>query len=217
LKAVIFDLDGVIVDTAKYHYLAWKRLAAGLGIDLTEEMNERLKGVSRVESLDMILIVKKIQISATEKESMANIKNNWFLEYIHAMKPDEIFPGVRELMTQIRKNGKKIALASSSKNALKVLELLGIRHEFDTVVDGNMITHTKPHPEIFLKAAANLKLAPAECVVIEDAEAGVEAAVRAGMKCVGIGSAKQLSKASLVLNRIGSLKYNQLIELMPPN
>src|SRR5882672_8088869 len=141
MKACIFDLDGVIVDTAKYHYLAWKRLAAELGINLTEEVNERLKGVSRMESLSIILGMKGLVLSTSERESLADKKNKWFIEYIHAMTAEEIFPGVKELLKQIRSQNIKIGLASSSKNAIAVLELLGIEKEFDVVVDGNMIVH----------------------------------------------------------------------------
>ena len=213
MKACIFDLDGVIVDTARYHYLAWKRLAAELGIDLTEEVNERLKGVSRTESLDIILSLKGMTLSSREKEQLADKKNAWFVEYVNAMKPDEIFDGVKELLQRIRDHKIKIGLASSSKNAKAVLNLLGIQAEFDVVVDGTMIHHTKPHPEIFLQAASALGLPPADCIVIEDADAGVEAAVRAGMKCIGIGSPSQLKKANLVVSKISELKFDKLYKL----
>jgi len=213
MKACIFDLDGVIVDTAKYHYLAWKRLAAELGIDLTEEVNERLKGVSRIESLNIILSMKGLELSSSEKESLADKKNKWFIEYIHTMTPEEIFPGVKELMKEIRSDKIKVGLASSSKNAKAVLELLGIEKEFEVVVDGTMIEHTKPDPEIFLRAASALKTSPSDCIVIEDAESGVEAAIRAGMKCVGIGSPRQLSKANLVVAKISDLTFEQLKQL----
>lgn len=213
MKACIFDLDGVVVDTAKYHYLAWKRLAAELGVELTEEINERLKGVSRLESLEVILSIKGVTMSTSEKEKLAAKKNGWFVEYLHSMKPDEIFDGVKDLIQQIRNDKIKVGLASSSKNAKAVLKLLKIENQFDVVVDGNMITHTKPHPEIFLKTADFLGLRPDDCIVIEDAEAGVEAAVVAGMKCIGIGSPKQLGKANLVVSRISELKYSQLKNL----
>jgi len=213
MKACIFDLDGVIVDTAKYHYLAWKRLAAEMDIELSEEVNERLKGVSRMESLDIILSLKGITLSNDEKEKLADKKNAWFVEYINAMKPDEIFEGVKELMKELRDHKIKVGLASSSKNAKAVLTLLGIQSAFDVVIDGTMIQHTKPHPEIFLKAASTLGLAPSDCIVIEDAEAGIESAVSAGMKCVGIGSPKQLHKANLVVPVIGELKFDKLVKL----
>lgn len=210
IKAVIFDLDGVIVDTAHYHYLAWKRLAAELGFDLTIDQNELLKGVSRMRSLDIILDLGGIKLSDSEKERIANKKNSWFVEYVNGMKPEEIFPGVKELLRSIRAKGLKVALASSSKNAPAVIRLLNIQNEFDAVVDGTMIIHSKPDPEIFLLAAKKLGIEPASCVVFEDAEAGVEAALAAGMKCVGIGSTLQLGKANLVIAKTGDFNLQTL-------
>ncbi len=213
IKACIFDLDGVIVDTAHYHFLAWKRLANELGINLTEELNERLKGVSRMRSLEIILELGGITLSEHEKENLANRKNSWFVDYVERMAPEEIFPGVKTLLQQLRANGYKVALASSSKNAKTVIQLLQIKNEFDAVVDGTMITHSKPHPEIFLLAAKKLGIDPADCLVFEDAEAGVEAALAAGMKCVGIGSKDQLGKANLVLPTTGQFQLSTLSEL----
>ena len=201
LKACIFDLDGVIVDTAHYHFMAWKRLANELGVELTEKENERLKGVSRMQSLDIILELGSIRRSEVEKELLAAKKNIWFVEYINTMKPSEIFPGVKELIGKMRSHGKKVALASSSKNAKAVIDLLDIASLFDEMVDGTMIVHTKPDPEIFLLAASRLNINPTDCLVFEDAEAGVEAAIRAGMKCVGVGSPEQLGKANLIVKR----------------
>src|SRR5688572_20051902 len=205
IKAVIFDLDGVIVDTAHYHFLAWKRLANELGIDLTEADNEKLKGISRMHSLEIILGLGGggISLSAHEKEQLANKKNTWFVDYLERMAPEEIFPGVKVLLQKLKERGIKVGLASSSKNARTVIQLLNIPNEFDVVVDGNMITHSKPHPEIFLMAAEKLGMDPKECLVFEDAEAGVEAAIAAGMKCIGIGSADQLHKATLVIPNTG--------------
>ena len=210
IKAVIFDLDGVIVDTAHYHYLAWKRLAKELGFDLTLEQNELLKGVSRMRSLEIILDLGGIKLSEAEKERIANKKNGWFVEYVNEMKPEEIFPGVKELLKSIRSKGLKVGLASSSKNAYAVVNLLNIENEFDAIVDGTMIIHSKPDPEIFLLAASKLGVVPAECVVFEDAEAGVEAALAAGMKCVGVGSPEQLGKANLVVAKTADFKLQTL-------
>jgi beta-phosphoglucomutase len=203
IKAAIFDLDGVIVDTAHYHYLAWKQLASELGIDLTIEDNERLKGVSRIRSLEIILEIGNITMPERDKERLAEKKNSWFVDLIEKMKPEEIFPGVNGLIANFRSRGIKIGLASSSKNAQRVLDLLDIRDRFDVIVDGTMITHSKPDPEIFLLAAFKLGLDPKYCVVFEDAEAGVEAALRAGMKCVGVGDAELLSKANIVVRKTG--------------
>lgn len=213
IKACIFDLDGVIVDTAHYHYLAWKRLASELGIDLTVEDNEKLKGVSRMHSLEIILEMGGVSLSQHDKEVLANKKNSWFVDYVERMAPEEIFPGVKELIHQLREKGMKIALASSSKNAVTVLQLLHIQNEFDAIVDGTMITHSKPHPEIFLLAAKKLNIDPADCLVFEDAESGVEAAIAAGMRCVGVGSAKQLGKANKVIAKTGEFKVSNLQEL----
>jgi len=213
IKACIFDLDGVIVDTARYHYLAWKRLATELGVDLTLEDNEKLKGVSRGRSLDIILELGGISLGELEKERLANKKNTWFVDYIERMAPEEIFPGVKSLMRGIREQGIKLALASSSKNAKTVVQLLHIRDEFDAIVDGTMITHTKPHPEIFLMAAQMLGVDPANCVVFEDAEAGIEAAIAAGMKCVGVGSPVLLKDANRIVSATSDFRVAELSQL----
>jgi beta-phosphoglucomutase len=206
IKACIFDLDGVIVDTAHYHFMAWQRLAKEVGVALTEKENERLKGVSRMRSLEIILELGGIRLGEAEKEKLAEKKNAWFVEYVHAMKPDEIFPGVKNL-------GIKVGLASSSKNADTVIRQLKIEKEFETVVDGKMVVHSKPDPEIFLLAARKLGVEPLSCVVFEDAEAGVEAALRAGMKCVGVGSAEQLGKANIVVKRTADFDITKLNRL----
>lgn len=206
-------MDGVIVDTAHYHYLAWKRLANELGIELTLEDNERLKGVSRMHSLEIILELGGVHLPQQQKVVLADKKNGWFVDYVEKMKPEEIFPGVHSLIKQMKAKGLKIGLASSSKNAKTILKLLNIENEFDVIVDGNMITHSKPDPEIFLLAAEKLGLPPSACLVFEDAEAGVEAAVAAGMKCIGVGAPAQLAKANLVISRTGDFQLNNLKEL----
>lgn len=213
MKACIFDLDGVIVDTAKYHFLAWKKLASELGINITENDNERLKGVGRRESLEIILSIGGVTKSAKEKDILTEKKNSWFVEFIQAMKKDEIFEGVKDLLADLRKNKVHIALASSSKNAQTVISKLEISDWFEVVVDGTMISHSKPDPEIFLTAAKRLNVSPVECVVVEDAEAGVEAALSAGMKCIGIGDQRQLGKANHVIAHIKELDYNLLLNL----
>jgi len=210
IKAIIFDLDGVIVDTAHYHYLAWKRLANEFNIDLTPDKNELLKGVSRKESLEIILSLGNLKKTDEEKEALAVRKNGWFVEYVEKMNATEIFTGVKEMITTLKQAGYRVALASSSKNAQTVIVRLGIKNEFDTIVDGTMITHSKPHPEIFLTAASRLQVNPLECLVFEDAEAGVEAAIRAGMKCVGVGSKKQLGKADVIVARTADFNMNLL-------
>ena len=214
IKACIFDLDGVIVDTARYHFLAWQRLAKELGVqNFNEHENEQLKGVSRMRSLEIILELGNISLDEIAKENLAEKKNEWFVEYINTMKPEEIYPGVKELIQKMKTKGLKIALASSSKNARSVIQLIKIENDFDAVVDGTMITHTKPDPEIFLLAASLIQVKPSDCLVFEDAEAGVEAALNAGMKCIGIGSPKQLGKAHVVIPRTGDFKIELLTSL----
>lgn len=213
IRACIFDLDGVIVDTAHYHYLAWKRLANELGFDLTNEQNEQLKGVSRMRSLEILLEIGGLTVSTAEKERLANKKNEWFNDFIERMLPEEIFPGVRQLIEKLKFKGIKVALASSSKNARTVMRRLQIENLFEAVVDGNMINRTKPHPEIFLKTAQLIEVIPAQCLVFEDAEAGVDAAIAAGMKCVGVGSIARLGKANMVIDKTGDFRVEMLIGL----
>lgn len=210
IAAAIFDLDGVIVDTAKYHYLAWKKLSNEIGTDLSIEDNERLKGVSRMDSLDIILAISGLHFSEVEKIALADKKNSWFVEYVNQMKPDEILPGAKELIESFRASGIKIALGSSSKNAKTVLNLLNINHLFDVIVDGTMIKNSKPHPETFLLGASLLHIPANQCVVFEDAEAGVEAALAAGMLCIGLGSPTQLRKANLVISNLKDFKLEDL-------
>lgn len=199
LSACIFDLDGVVVDTAKYHYIAWKSLANELGFDFTKDDNERLKGVSRMTSLDILLSIGGVKLDQETKLELADKKNRNYLEYILKMTPDEILPGVKEFMNELRSNGVKIALGSASKNAMTILNQLELTDYFDAIVDGTHVSNAKPDPEVFLKGAELLKVVPSECVVFEDAEAGVEAAINGKMKCVGIGSPKVLGKANIVV------------------
>lgn len=213
MKACIFDLDGVIVDTARYHFLAWKKLASVLGINLTESDNERLKGVGRIESLEIILSLGGMTLPRDKMIQLADRKNKWFVEFIEAMKREEIFSGARELFQELKRHGIHVALASSSKNASTVLKKLDITDEFESIVDGTMITNSKPDPEIFLKSARQLNLAPSECIVIEDAEAGIEAAKRAGMKAVGIGKPQQLHRADYIVDHISKLNFKLLNNL----
>lgn len=195
IKGCIFDLDGVVVDTAKYHYLAWKEVARELGFSFSEKENERLKGVSRMASLDILLGIGGVSLSGEEKEKIADKKNKIYLEYILKMTPDEVLPGVAEFLKRLRKEGIKVSLGSASKNAMTILHQVGIEDLFDAVADGTNVTKAKPDPEVFLKGAELLGLEPSSCLVFEDAVAGVEAAHRAGMKCVGVGDAGILAEA----------------------
>ena len=211
--ACIFDLDGVIVDTATYHYKAWKRLANSLGFDFTHEQNEQLKGISRMDSLDLVLGWGNTQKSDSEKLQLAQQKNAWYLEFIGQMKADEILPGVRQFIEELKAAGIRIALGSASKNSAEILERTGISDFFDVIVDGNSVTRSKPDPEVFSRGAELLGLAPESCVVIEDAVAGIEAAHRAGMKVIGIGDAQVLKNADLVLPDTQKLSIQELKNL----
>ncbi|WP_340392493.1 beta-phosphoglucomutase [Paenibacillus sp. FSL E2-0190] len=205
MKGAIFDLDGVIVDTAKYHYLAWASLADELGFKFTEEDNERLKGVSRMRSLDILLEVGGLEFEEAEKQAMAEKKNRLYVEYISRLEESELLPGVKEYLTGLRSRGIGIALGSASKNAEFILNKLNITDLFDAVVDGNKVSLAKPDPEVFLIAAQEIGLQPDECVVFEDAEAGVQAGKAAGMEVVGIGKPEVLKEADLVVKGLYEL------------
>ena len=213
-QAAIFDLDGVIVDTAKYHYLAWKRLAAELGFDFSPAANERLKGVSRMQSLEIVLAIGGITASESQKTEWAEQKNRWYVEYINQLTPDAILPGVVSFITDLRQRGFRIALASASKNALPILKNLELVSLFDAVVDGTQAVRAKPDPEIFLTAARELGVSPIRCIVFEDAVAGVTAARRAGMRVVGVGSRSILNEADLVVPGFAELD-GSLLPLEP--
>lgn len=205
MSAAIFDLDGVIVDTAKYHYLAWKRLANAYGFDFTEQDNERLKGVSRMRSLEILLEIGGIQADEATKQAMADQKNRWYVEYIQRMDASEILPGATEYLLWLRQRGVKTALGSASKNAPLILERIGLSRLFDVVVDGSKVSQAKPHPEVFLCAARELEVPPEECVVFEDAAAGIEAARRADMGSVGIGDPLILHEADVIVRGLDQL------------
>ncbi|MCG0276478.1 MAG: beta-phosphoglucomutase [Thermosediminibacteraceae bacterium] len=198
-KAAIFDLDGVIADTARFHYLAWKKLADELGIYFDEKINERLKGIGRMESLEIILEKSPRIFSKEEKEFLAEKKNGYYKEMIEKITHQDLLPGAGELLCTLKDWGIKIALASASKNAPLVLKNLGIAGLFDYVVDAARIKKGKPDPEIFLVAAENLGINASECVGIEDSAAGIEAIKRAGMFAVGIGNPEVLKNADIVL------------------
>ena len=213
LKAFIFDLDGVITDTAEYHYLAWKQLANEMGITFTREDNERLKGISRMESLEIILEIGNKQSSYTveEKEKLATKKNEHYMELIKQITPNDCLPGIKQLLTDIKAAGYKLGLASVSKNAPAVMNSLQLSDQFDYMVDAHTIKKGKPDPEIFLKAAERLGVPAEECIGIEDAEAGVEAIKSAGMFAVGVGSKDQLAKSDLLYSSTSDLSLYEII------
>lgn len=199
IQACLFDLDGVIVDTAKYHYLAWKELAGELGIAFTPASNELLKGVSRMRSLEIILELGGKHLNDEEKMACAEKKNMIYLGYIRKLPPNAILPGVRTFLAGLRAVQIAVVLGSASRNASLILERLKITDLFDAVVDGNNVTNAKPDPEVFLNGAREVHADPSQCVVFEDALAGIEAARNAGMFCVGVGDPGVLSAANLVI------------------
>lgn len=194
-KAFIFDLDGVIVDTAKYHYLAWKKIATDLGIEFTHEHNELLKGVSRVRSLDIILGLGQVEASQEQKDQWLIQKNEDYLSYLVDMDQSEILPGVMPVLEFLKANQQPIALGSASKNARPILEKTRILSYFDAIVDGNDVSNAKPDPEVFLQAAQKLGITNKNSIVFEDSVAGIQAANSASMTSIGIGDATILNEA----------------------
>jgi beta-phosphoglucomutase len=211
-QAAIFDLDGVIVDTAKYHFLAWRRIAKELGLGLTQSDNEKLKGVSRSQSLDIILATGGITLSDAKKQVLLQQKNSWYVQYLQNMKQDELLPGAISLLQALQKRKIKTALGSASKNARLVLEKLNIVPYFDEIVDGNSVTYSKPNPEVFLRAAQQVGADAMDCVVFEDSQAGISAAKKAGMYAVGIGSTLNLTGTDLLIAGLDQFDINKLFE-----
>jgi len=208
IQACIFDLDGVIVDTAKYHYFAWKRLTHQLGFDLTEQQNEKLKGVSRKCSLEILLKLGSITCDKLTKEKLMNQKNEWYLEYIRKMTPNEILPGVLNLIDALKKFSIKTAIGSASKNTQTILKQIGLENAFDAVIDGNKVTQAKPNPEVFLCSAKELNIPPANCMVFEDALVGIQAAKNGGMYAIGVGNSTILKEADRVIQSLTEIQIN---------
>lgn len=212
IKGFIFDLDGVIVSTDSCHYRAWKRIADEEGIYFDEEINLRLRGVSRMESLDIVLEKANKQYTGIEKEMLAERKNNYYRETIKNLSVEDILPGVMESFKKLKACGIKIAIGSSSKNTSTILRNIGLEGFFDTVVDGNDIRRSKPDPEVFVLAAERLGLKCKECVVVEDAEAGIDAALAAGMKVVGVGTAVVSQKAHWTGMDLNQFKLEKVLD-----
>lgn len=205
MKAFIFDLDGVIVGTDEYHYLAWKQVASGENIYFDKEINNRLRGVSRMESLEIILENAKREYTPEEKKILAEKKNDIYKILLANLTPNDRFEGVTETLEEMKKKGYKIAIGSSSKNTPFILERLGYRNYFDAVSDGNNITHSKPDPEVFLKAAEMLGLDPSECYVVEDADSGIDAAKAGRFTAIGIGPAADYLKTDIPIAHFSDL------------
>ena len=211
-KAVIFDLDGVLVSTDKLHYKAWKAIADQENIYFDEEINNRLRGVSRMASLDIVLERSDREYSQEEKEKLAEAKNEIYKESLKELSPSDLFDHAVETIDALKEKGIKVAIGSSSKNTRTILRQLGIEDVFDAISDGNNITHSKPHPEVFLKAAEFLGLEPEDCTVVEDAYAGIDAAKAAGMTAVGIGDAASYEKRDHTISDL-----YELIKIMEEN
>jgi beta-phosphoglucomutase len=199
-KGFIFDLDGVIVDTAKYHFLAWRRLADSIDVDFTEELNEQLKGVSRIKSLEKILEWGNKSISKEQFTALMGAKNEEYLLHVANMDASEILPDVPKILNFLKEKGQPIGLGSASKNARGILEKVQLLNYFDAIVDGTNVANAKPDPEVFLNAASLLGVAPENCIVFEDAVAGVQAANAANMISIGIGKKETLKEADFVFN-----------------
>lgn len=210
IRGFIFDLDGVLTDTAEYHFQAWRRLAEEEGILFTRQDNEALRGVSRRESLNLLL--KGRPVSDEQAEEMMRRKNGYYVALIEAMGADEVLPGAVELLLELRQAGLKIAIASASKNAGQVIDRLGLRERVDVLCDGFSVAAPKPAPDLFVYAAERLGFSPGECVVVEDAEAGIQAAHAAGMRAVGLGPVQRVGAAEVVLPDLSHARLADLLE-----
>ncbi|MFY0604644.1 MAG: beta-phosphoglucomutase [Flavobacteriaceae bacterium] len=214
-KGFIFDLDGVIVDTAKYHFLAWKKLANSVGVDFTEAQNEQLKGVSRVKSLEKILEWGNMSLSEEKFMELMARKNDDYITYVNQMDASEVLPDVKKVLNYLASIKQPISLGSASQNARTILKKVNLYESFDTIVDGTNVTKAKPNPEVFLRAAELLKVAPNECVVFEDSVAGIQAANSANMISIGIGNRQVLHEADFVFNDFTEMNVefiNNLLE-----
>ncbi len=214
IRCCIFDLDGVVVDTARFHFLAWGVLARRLGFTLTPSVAEATKGVSRLASLDIVLAAGGMsgRFSTAEKERLADEKNAIYLEYVSDMTSGDILPGVADFLADVRGQGIFTVLGSASKNAGTILDRCGLRAAFDAVVDGTLVSRPKPDPEVFLKGAEAVGTEPSVCVVFEDAAAGIEAAHRAGMRAVGVGGSDVLSRADMRIVSFEGLTFGELVK-----
>lgn len=212
IKAFIFDLDGVLTDTAEYHHRGWKRLADEEGVPFTREDNEHLRGIPRRESL--MLILKGRTYPEDKIQAMMERKNNYYLEFIREISPRDLLPGARELLEELRRAGLKSALGSASKNAREVIQRLGIADLLDAVSDGSSVERQKPAPDLFLHAAGQLGVLPAECVVVEDATAGIQAARAGGFRTVGLGPRERVSEAEVVFPSLENVTLEDLLAVL---
>lgn len=212
-KGFVFDLDGVITDTAKYHYIAWKELAAEIGIEIDLKFNEQLKGISRMDSLERILTLgnKNDAYTEVEKEALATKKNTHYVQLLQSLTPDDLLPGVKTFLDEAKAKNIPCAIASASKNAPFILDKLGVMQDFDTIVDPATLKKGKPDPEIFIQAALALGIEPAEAVGFEDAQAGIDGIKAAGMYAVGVYSGEELHGADVIVERLTDLNIDELL------
>ena len=211
-KAFLFDLDGVICDTAKYHYLAWKRLADMLGIPFDEKANEAFKGVSRMRCMELLLEFGSLTVGEEEKVRLADLKNEWYVEYLRNFDRSELLPGSLDVLEECRRRGIKTSICTASKNTPLILSRLEIEDYFDAVIDGNKATKAKPDPEVFLLGAKELGVLPAECVIFEDALAGVQAGKSENIFVVGVGKPENLPGADTVIEDLSQLDIDSLLD-----
>lgn len=212
IRGVIFDLDGVLTDTAEYHYRAWQRLAEEEGIPFTREDNEALRGISRRESLELLL--RGRPVTEEQVQALMERKNQYYRQMIKQITPADLLPGVADLLKELKTSGIKVAIASASKNARDVIEQLGIAGQVDAISDGYSVTQTKPAPNLFLHAAQQLGLPPSQCLVVEDATSGVEAAKTAGMWVVGLGPVTRVGRADVIFPSLIGLQWQNILEAL---
>lgn len=212
LKGFIFDLDGVITDTAEYHYLGWKKLADEENMEFDREFNEKFRGVSRMECLDLLLEANDRKVTPKERKELAERKNNYYREYLKNISKDNLLDGIEEVLNTLKDKGYKLAIASASKNTSTVVKRLDIKDMFETISDGFSVKNSKPAPDLFLHTAEKLNLEPEECVVFEDAAAGVDAAIAANMTAVGIGPEKRVGHAHYRYDSVQDIELEKIIK-----
>lgn len=211
IKGFIFDLDGVITDTAEYHYLGWKKLSDEEGLAFDREFNEKFRGVSRMECLDLLLEANDRKVAPEERKELAERKNNYYREYLKSISEDNLLEGIKKILKRVKEEGYKMAIASASKNTKIVVSKLDIKNMFDTISDGYSVKNSKPAPDLFLHTAKKMDLKPAECVVFEDAAAGIDAALAANMTAVGIGPESRVGHAHYRFDSVKDIDLDQII------
>ena len=214
IKAVLFDLDGVLVSTDEYHYQSWVKIAKDEGFDFFDhEFNHKFRGVARMECIEIITKASGKNYSQEQKQELADRKNKYFVKSLSTVTPDALLPGSMSILKDLKKRGIKTAVASNSRNAMAIIKQVKIEHLLDTIVDGHQIENSKPDPEVFLLAAKNIGIPPINCLVVEDAVAGIESARRAGMKALGIGTKERLPNADIVVPDLSAISTDQLLML----